>query len=249
MAKVEDYGNFGSAQVEDATNIIWSSQGVAGSGKTHFLLTAPEPIGVFLFDPGGLKGLMANDLFKTKDVRVVDYSKRTNLCKIQDESERAVAATELLQQFEEDWALALRKFRTVGIDKEESLWEVLQASEETKGKLAFSFSPLNMRYRGWFAEAENAGINLGAMCGVKAEWSKSGPTGKFRTAGSKNVPGLVQICLEHAWDNDQREFTTTILEKCRLGNAQELIGEQYQNLDFLTLAMTLYPNSSVSDWE
>jgi len=245
----QDNGRWESAQqTETSRNIIWSSESrYAGAGKTHFLLTAPEPIGVFLFDPGGLKGLMENDLFRDKDVRVINYSKLANLAKM-PEDERVIAATDLLEKFEEDWTIALRDFRTLGIDKEEALWEVLQASEETKGKLAFSFSPLNMRYRGWFAEAENAGINLGVLCSSKAEWGKSGPTGKFRTAGSKNVPGLVQVCLDHAWNNDTREFETTILEKCRLGEAKALIGETYTDLDFLTLAMTLYPNSSPKDW-
>ncbi len=237
-----------SAQVtEQARNIIWSSQSkLGGAGKTHFLLTAPEPIGVFLFDPGGLKGLMENDLFKDKDVRVIDYSK-LNLAKM-EEADRVIAASELLEKFEEDWTFALENFRTLGVDKEEALWEVLQASEGTKGKLAFSFSPLNMRYRGWIAEAEIAGVNLGLLCSVKAVWGKSGPTGEFRTAGSKNVPGLVQICLDHEWDAVEREFKTTILDKCRLGDAKALIGEVYSDLDFLTLAMTLYPNSSVKDW-
>ena len=39
---------FGSLSDEDTRSIIASSQGVGGSGKSHFWLTAPEPIAYFL---------------------------------------------------------------------------------------------------------------------------------------------------------------------------------------------------------
>jgi hypothetical protein len=249
-APTPDYGRFEPAQETTNTrNILWSSQGDGGSGKTHFLLTAPDPIAVLLFDPGGLKGLMDNPLFKTKDIRVIDYSKIVNVAKL-PEADRAQAAQDVLLQFEDDWAVAMSgAFRTVGLDKEDSLWELLQCAEETKGKQAWDFSPLNMRYRGWFAEAETAGVNFGSLCGMKEVWARGGPTGAFRSCGSKRVPELVQVCLQHAWDSESRSFKVTILDKCRLGEAEKLLGQTFESMDFLTLAMELFPTSDPSEWE
>ena len=86
---------------------------MGGSGKTHFLLTAPDPIAIMLFDPAGLKGLMQNPLFRTKDVRVIDYTVDVNLAKYSTDTDRAKAAADGLKQFEEDWAVALRAARTL----------------------------------------------------------------------------------------------------------------------------------------
>lgn len=256
-----NYGRFTSAAtVDDSTNIIWSSQGQGGSGKTHFLLTAPAPIGVFLFDPGGLKGLMQNDLFRTKDIRVIDYSKVLNPGKLAAD-DRPKAALDALLQFEEDWTLALGAFRTLGWDKEDYVWEMLRYAllEAVTDKPA-TYYELNMKYRGWFTEAEAAGVNFGSICGLREEWGKTGvnrntgaPTygslGTYKPRGMKELPELVQVNLGHEWNEEERVFKVKILDKCRIGNAKELLGKEFPDMDFLTLAMEIYPDSNVKDWE
>lgn len=259
MAK-QDFGRFEAPEVVDIRNILWSSCGVGGSGKTHFGLTAPEPIAVMLFDPGGLKGLTANPLFKEKDVRLIDYSKIINPGKLAEE-DRPKAAQDVLEQFEEDWATAISGiFRTVLWDKEDHVWEMLRyANLEGYTDKPANYYELNMKYRGWFTEAEMAGVNFGVIRGMKEKWGKTGinrntgqPTygslGEYEARGMKEVPELVQVNLLHEWDSDGHEFNVTIQDKCRLGEAKKVLGETYGDFDFLTLAMTLYPESDPAEW-
>lgn len=255
-----DWGRFESAEASERYNIVGASQGVGGSGKTHFWLTAPDPIAVFLFDPSGLKGLMSQEQFKTKDIRVINYYELVNFGAMRDKEDRAKAALDALQQFREDWQVFLKKFRTGVWDKEDHVWEMLRyATNEDYSAEPKSYYELNMEYRGMFSDAESAGVNFGVIRGMKEKWGKTGvsratgkPTygglGELIPRGQKEVEELVQINLDHRWDNDQRAFVTTILDKCRLGNAVELLGQEFTNLDFITLATILYPDASEEVW-
>ena len=253
------WGRFVDAHDDERYNIVWASQGVGGTGKSHFLLTAPEPIAVMLFDPAGLKGLIQNPLFKKKDVRVIDYTSEVNLAKYTTDEDRAKAATDGLAQFEDDWQVALKHARTIGWDKEDYVWEMLRYAmlEAVSGRPA-SYYELNMKYRAWFSQAESAGVNFGVLRGMKERWGtkinrKSGAeqpfaTGEMDPRGMKEVPELVQVNLSHYWDEEARAFTVKILEKCRLGNAVDLINTEHKNLTFEDLAIQLYPDTDVDVW-
>ena len=253
------WGRFTIAHDTPPRNIIWGSEGIGGTGKTHFGLTAPGPIAVMLFDPAGLKGLMQQPQFREKDIRVISYE--FNPGALKEKADRAKAAVDALAQFEEDWAIAITHARTILWDKEDHVWEMLRyANNEDFQAEPKSYYELNMQYRGWFTEAENAGVNLGVLRGMREKWGKTGvnqrtgkPTfgglGEYIPRGQKEVTELVQVNLSHRWDDDAREFRIKILEKCRLGNAVELMGQEFGSLDFPTLAMLLYPESDASDWQ
>lgn len=262
MAKkssIESWGRFVDATDDERYNIVWASQGAGGSGKSHFLLTAPDPIAVFLFDPAGLKGLVRNPLFKKKDVKVIDYTAEVDLAQYTSDEDRAKAAADGLQRFEEDWGVALKKARTIGWDKEDYVWEMLRYAmlEAVSGKPA-SYYELNMKYRAWFSQAEGAGVNFGVLRGMKERWGtrvnrtsgKEQPfaTGEMDPRGMKEVPELVQVSLAHFWDEDTRSFKVKIMEKCRLGNAVELINTEHTNLTFEDLAIQLYPDTDPDVW-
>lgn len=269
-AKVEapstsEWGRFNVAnEAAERYNIVAASQGVGGAGKTHFWLTAPEPIAVFLFDPAGLKGLLQNPIFKHKDIRVINYYEMVNFGSFRDKSDRAKAALDALHQFREDWQLFLKKFRTGVWDKEDHVWEMLRyATHEDFSAEPKTYYELNMEYRGMFSDAESAGVNFGVIRGMRQKWGKTGSrldrnTGQMKDSfgaldeyaprGQKEVEELVQVNLEHHWDGDAREFKIRILDKCRLGNAVELLGTEYGSLDFLTLATMLYPDVDDSVW-
>lgn len=256
--KANEWGRAVSLEDTIATSIIASSQGLPGSGKSHFWATAPGPIAWFLFDPGGLKGFKSNPVFRDTDIRVFDYCEDINVGKLPAE-ERVVKSLEALERFKEDWDIAVVKARTLVIDKESMLWEVLRyAHDEVSSPTPKNFHELNLMYRGWVQDAENNGRNLGLVRDMHDTWGKIGVsregrpqqgfTGIYKPDGQKYVPGLVQLNLEHRWDNDEREFKVKILEKCRLGNAVDLIGKETGNLDFLTLALMLYPNMDAEEW-
>jgi hypothetical protein len=255
----QDWGAFAPLSEDTSRSIIASSQGIGGAGKTHFWLTAPDPIAYFLLDPSGLKGLKENPLFKDKDIRVIDLSKLLDYGRI-DKGERVARALEVMNGFNDAWEVARKLARTAVIDKEDALWETLRyAHDEVDSPEPKNFYELNAQYRGLFVQAAQSEMNFGLIRGMKDTWGKTGVsrttgkpqmgfTGEMKPRGQKEVTELVQINLEHRWDDEEREFKVKILEKCRLGNATELLGQEFGNLDFLTLALTLYPDSTPEEW-
>lgn len=250
------WGRFEQVDREERYRILWASQGPGGSGKTHFGLTAPEPIAVHLFDPDGLEGLVRQDAFKDKDIRVIQYDFEPGKL---SEADRPAAAKDALDRFEEDYATALGIARTVLWDKEDYVWEMLRyAKLEAVSGAPATYYELNSKYRSWLADAAHSGVNLGLIRGMREIWGQRPKangglqpfaTGKYEARGMKEVPELVQVYLDHRWDNEQRQFVVTIgpdidgFQKCRVGNAVELLGTEHPGLDFETLAMMLYPET------
>lgn len=255
----EGWGQFERATEQDIRNIVAASCGEAGSGKTHFWLTAPDPIAYFLFDPGGLKGLMNNPLFKKKEVRVIDFSKKLDWGKI-PKDKRTERALEVMEEFDAAWPIALKKARTLVIDKENAYWETLRyAHDEVDSPVPKNFHELNLQYSGMVVQAERDGKNLGLIRDLKDVWGvigvsqqtgkkQMGFTGEKVPAGQKFVASLVQMNMAHGWDAEERQFVVRILEKCRLGQAKELMGKEFPGMDFAELAVTLYPESELEEW-
>ena len=69
--KSSEWGRYELPDYDDVHRLVWSSYGAEGTGKSHFGLTAPEPIAVQLFDPRGLEGLLKQ--FKDKEIRPIEY--------------------------------------------------------------------------------------------------------------------------------------------------------------------------------
>lgn len=260
MPRSTDWGRFQVATEEEVRNIILSNEGGGGSGKTHFALTMPEPIAVFLFDPAGLKGLLSKKQFKKRDIRVINYYEKVNIGAMKDKGDRAKASQDALAEFEEDWKVALRNARSLVWDKEDHVWEMLRyANNEDFQAEPKSYYELNMQYRGWFTEAEQCGRNMSVIRGMKEKWGKTGvnrntgkPTygglGEDVPRGQKEVRELVQVNLSHWWDDESESFKVKILEKCRLGNAAALIGKEYENFGFPDLVTLLYPDADLEEW-
>jgi hypothetical protein len=250
----KSWGRFAPASREDNYRILGSSQGPGGSGKTHFWLTAPDPIAVMLFDPIGLEGLTRQPLFKDKDIRVIEYKFNPGKLK---ENDRAQAAQDALGQFIDDYNVALKMARTIVWDKEDYIWEMLRYArlEAVSGRPS-SYYELNQEYRAWIEEAANSGCNLGVIRGMKEKWgSKKDPktgvekpfsTGTLEARGMKEIPELVQVSLDHKWVEGEG-FVIKVMEKCRLNGT--LMGQEFTDLDFTTLATLLYPETSPEDWE
>lgn len=268
MAKTAASNPLDRWQTEDNSlgySLRWSGQGPAGSGKTHFLMTAPEPVAVFLFnDPGGVSKLKRKDEFKGRDIRWIDYTFNPGKLKLED---RPKAAQDEIARFIEDYATALSNFKTLGFDKEDGVYEMLRyARLEAYTDKPASYYEINNEYAGWFHDAAAAGVNLGVLRGMKEKWgtnAKGSPTGLgiLEPRGQKWVNEKVDVVLAHRWDHEARDFKIMIAPptqdgevdegpKCRVGdNVKALIGEEFGGIGFMDLAMMLYPESSEEDWQ
>jgi hypothetical protein len=248
--------NTADTVADDRMSLQWASQGEGGSGKTHFLLTAPDPIFVALFDPKGVEPLLKRPEFKKKDIRWRAYG--FNPGKLSP-ADRPKAAQEALAQFLEDYRTALANARTIGFDKEDHVYETLRyARLHAYTDRPSNYYELNLEYRGWFADAAEAGVNLGAIRGMKEKWGlvdgKPTGLGTLEPRGQREVNELVQVVLNHYWDTDERKFKIRIggqegdQPKCRVGAASDLMGEVRDDLDFASLVAELYPDVDASEW-
>lgn len=239
--------------MDDRYSLQWSGQGKGGSGKSHFLLTAPEPIWIALFDPKGIEPLLRKPEFKGKDVRWKAYNFNPGKLAIED---RPKAAKDALEQFIEHYQTALKHARTIGWDKEDAVYETLRyARLEAYTDRPSSYQELNLEYRSWFADAAEAGVNLGVLRGMKEKWgqnAKGSPTGLGidEVRGQREVNELVQVVLHHYFDQDASEFKYRIGGqetdelKCRVGPATELLGQEFpMGEGFMELAFMLYPET------
>lgn len=248
VKKANDWGTFQS--LEDAPyRLIVASSGLDKTGKNHFGFTAPGPIAGLYFDPGGIEGVAQK--FKDKEIRLKQY--RFNKHKM-----GRTEAIEVRDEFEEDYALALTKARTIQIDESE-LWMVYRWAEfDSDSDAPKEYAPLYARYRQLIQDAVDAGVNLQLIQKVKEKWEnvtktdRNGmtkevgrPSGKMEAYGMKEVPYLVQVNIEHTWDK-QNQFGVHILN-CRQN--MEIAGESFYNTSFPEIAQLVFPDSSESDWE
>ena len=247
-----EWGRFSLPDYQDPHRLVWSSYGPEGTGKTHFGLTAPAPIAVQLFDPKGVEGLLKQ--FKGKEIRPIEY--RFCPSRYKDAKSKGDAARELWARFVEDYRLALTKARTVLWDKEDYVWETFRYAQfDDLTDRPANYYELYKEYRELVNEALDANVNLGLLQGVKEKWTlkkttdRNGvvketptPSGIFERRGMREIPEIVQVNLEHWWDNG---FQTRI-HKCR--QQATLRGVTLTNLDFATLAMLVFPESQASEW-
>lgn len=243
-------------------SLQWAGQGAAGSGKTHFLLTAPEPVVVHLFnDPGGVSKLKrSHEAFTHRDIRWVEYNFNPGKLTLAD---RPKAAQDELARFLENYEVSLAGARTVGWDKEDLVYELIRyARLEYFTDKPASYYEINNEYRALFHDAAAAGVNLGVLRGMKEKWgqnAKGSPVGLGinEPRGQKFVSEIVEVVLQHRWDNEDREFKVMIAPpsqrndegpKLRVGPAVDLIGMEFGNFDFVQLALAIYPETTPDDW-
>ncbi len=254
MAKAKDWGEWQEIDRSDAYYMMTANDGPAGSGKSHFALGGPEPICVHQFEIGGLVGLKKNPLFKKKDIRVIEYD--AALGNYPEGEDRKKAAEDVLERFKEQQTIAIKNGRTIVWDKEDYLWKLTRyARLGQNSDRPTQYDELNMEYQAYFHDMEMAGVNFCALRGLKEQWgdkASAGGTGIFIGRGNKEVPELCQIHLAHRWDRDAREFVTTILDKCRIGeDPKSLMGTEHIGLTFKELGEMIYPETADMEgvWE
>jgi len=268
--KADDMSDFvGDVDNSLGRYIHWAGAGPAGSGKTHFLLSAPGPVVVHLFnDFDGVSLIKDKPEFAGKNIKWVNYDFNPSRILDPDEytqtTKRTDAALAELERFHKNYVISLRNFRTVGIDKDEALWELIRyARFGAMTTRPNKYYEPNLEFAGIFHDASKAGVNLGILRGMKEKWGLVNGDlkglGINEPRGQKVVSEKVHVNLAHHWSAEEKEFKITIAPpsngqkddegpKLRVGNAAELIGQEFGNFDFLQLAMAIYPESSPGDW-
>lgn len=258
-SKTVDWAAYEKLNLDTPNCIVAASTGGDGSGKSAFWLTAPDPIFVCAFDAYGMNRVGAQFKVKPdgtpKDIRIARYIFNQTAYG-DDKKACSAAAVKVWDQFVKDYRMALRNARTVIWDREDGAWEKLRYAQFGDMSAAQKeYGDLNVEYESLIVEAQAAGVNLGLLRGVREKWiSKLDPvkgkmvghnTGELVPDGMKKVPDFVDVTLFHRWDDTQREFITKIGKFTN----KDFKGEEFPNLDFASMAVMAYPETTEEDWQ
>ena len=246
-----EFARFTKADQPAKPRIIANSYGEVGTLKTSFWLGAPGPIVVFSFDKG-LEGVI-EEYQKTKDIYVKEYTWGHMPGQGPDQQ----AAIDLRDEFTEDFEHACKHARTVFIDKETELWDVVKyadfgAPQEGTPK---DWDRPKGRMRRLLNMPKATDINFGVIQGMRNEWvsqvnPKTGKKGITQSglripAGSDDVEAIMNINLEHF--REDGEFKIRI-GKMRGPGAREWQYQVIPAMSFSDFGQIVFPDSEESDW-
>lgn len=237
---------------EPRKSLLWASEGEAGSGKSWFALTAPGPIWVAAFDPWGTNRVDPS-IKVGKEIRISRYP--FDASKFNTQAEVKAAATRIWNQYIDDYSIALDNARSIIIDREDGAYKIQRYSAFGGTNAApKEYEDLYLEYTAMLQAASKRGVNLGLLRGLKDKWeSEWDPqkqkkvglnTGKRIPDGNDRVPDQVDIVLNHRWDDAQKAFVTTFGKFTN----KDFRGMEALDLDFPTMAVSAYPESSIEDW-
>lgn len=248
-----DWASYEHLAEDPVPAIVWASRGGDGSGKSHFALTGPSPIFVCAFDAYGMNRV--NKSVKVdKDIRISRY--QFNPRAHGDKKDLiADAALAVWNQFVAEYRESLKHVRTVLWDREDLAWELLRyASFGAQNDAPKEYGPLYIEYTSLVQEATAAGVNLGILQGLRQKWVSKFDAGKGKMVGQNTgelipdgmnkIPDLVDVTLDHRWDEVQKTFITKI---GKFPN-KDYRGDEFPDLDFPSMAMAAYPDSAAEDW-
>lgn len=251
---------FPKAPSQIKNRLISANFGFPGCGKTRWALGGPAPV-VLLSLNNGYEGII-EDLQATKDIRVKDYEWLPD----PDSGTLQADAQGIMEQFMEDYEVAIQCARTVIIDLESELWEVGRYAQfGAPSDNPKDFAPLNQKFRRIVNMAKATDVNLILLQAMKERWQprvnkSSGKMGAASTDlyerwGFKELEGLVHVNIEHRRVKVPGESSRFEIElgKSRGPGSRDVQDHTFTVTDpdtgFLELALQMYPDSSPEDWQ
>lgn len=222
--------------------IVISLEGMEGSGKTHFALSAPGPIRYLDFDYG-LEGVMGGD--------AVDRTSYNLLVDLGSEAEQRRNAQETMKRFIADWRAAIGKYRTVVADTFTAAWagQRLARSEDRYVEMEEEFKTLIRQ------AYDCTTTNVILIHHMRPEFKrdsggKSYKSGAWSRDGMDGILNMVQLGIRMRYIPPTRigqletpgKFEQEII-KCR--DNIGLMGQIFSGLDFPTLCTMAAPDV---DW-
>lgn len=260
-SRVEMVPGFEEASSKDILRLILSIEGIEKTGKTHFALTAPGPIGLIDMDIG-LEGVIEK-FAQTKKIYVARFNYRDATSpdewqKMWDKMKQALMDS-----------LISRSIRTVIVDTASEMWELARMA--AFGKLlqvkSHHYAPVNAEFRDLITKAHNSDKNLILIHRQKKEYVNEQWTGRMERSGFGEVGGAMQAnivswritALDETYgkgrEDEYRGFGITIRDSRK---QPELAGTELLDLteqglpamnNFPYLALQIFPSTDQSEWE
>lgn len=180
--------------------LIVSIEGQPKTGKTHWALTAPPPIGILDFDTG-LDGVV--DTFAAeKEIHIARYP--ANWAEMMrdarnDTDKVKAAAGALWAKFIDDYEYALGHFRSVIVDSTSQVRECIRLAnlgklEQVKGRY---YGQVNLEDEGIIRMALGAsGVNVIFISRVKKQYKNDNWNGSYERSGLKEVEYGANVVIE-----------------------------------------------------
>ena len=230
--------------------------GLEFAGKTHFALTAPDPIGILNMDRG-LEGVVEKFLdgcIATKEIHSTDF--RHMPVKTQDDHEaRWYKVEETHNTLLNDKAI-----RTIIWDTDTEAWEMARMAHFgrlTKIK-SHHYGEVNAAFRKLIDDGFDAGKNLIMIGRDKKQYVKKSASsedsawnGKYEAAGFTELPSIAQVNLRAKiiLGDDGNHTPTVTIGKCRQN--LPLSGTVFEDEEacFSWVAANVINGTSPEDWE
>ena len=242
--------------------LIVSVDGLEKSGKSHFALSGPRPLGYIDFDEG-LEGVAQK--FPLDDVFVsslgAQFSKASTMAIEGHAVEKvAKAANEVWAQFRKDFIWGLDNLRGLVVDTGTEMHELIRLARF--GKLTQvmpeMYGPVYGELSSLIKRAYSSDCSLIILHRLKPEYEqvaektstgKRQPgrkTGRLIRAGFKDIGFLVQATVK--LDKDDDGFSCTI-EHCRHNPKLEGVELPQEIISFPTLAQMIFTDTMIEDWK
>lgn len=248
-----EQAGFTRSNSEVRRRLIMAIDGATKSGKSHFALTAPEPICVINHD-FGLEGVV--EKFQSdKDIYVLDVPFNVEEFRNMDPKRAAQAADDILKKIKAATQKVLGQARTVIVDKATETWELVRLSHF--GKLdqvkPHHYVFPNREYREFIRQFyDQAVTSLILLHDIKDEYIENERTGVKERAGFKETGGLVQcnaFCYRDATPGQTVPdcFHMEIMD-CRQDASLAGVDISGADLNFPALAAMIFPSTKEEDW-
>lgn len=231
--------------------LICAIDGLEKTGKSHFALSMPEPIGVIDIDYG-LDGVIQH-WQDDREIYVrpagISLDELKSLTKDEAQKSASKAYDGVLKAYTEIMGFA----RSIVIDNATELWELVRIAHF--GKLdhvkPHHYGPVNQEFRSFIRAAYDQGTtNLMLLHKVKDEYVDDKRTGVKIRAGFSDTGYLVQVNAS-TWRErgasvpDCFHLTVTDCRQNAEMNDMDLSGA---DLNFQTLATMVFPGTKPEEW-
>src|ERR1700744_6554560 len=223
-------------------------------GKTHFTLTAPEPIAVHNLDLG-LEGVADSEEFRNKEIYSFDYQIPISAALPGSEfnvmSEEAKKVwTEYVRNFRD----SLQKMRTVIVDTGSEAWSLVRLARLGKltSVLPVQYTSVNAEFRQLTQLALSQNVcNVIFTHKVKDVYKDDKKTGEVERSGFGEIEYDVQAVIRASRDYSKSGIDQFGLEiaSCRanLGaSGKRFIGS---DCSFSKVAQAIYPSTTEENWK
>ena len=238
---------FKKPNTEVRPRLIISLEGLSKAGKTHFALTAPDPICFFNLDKG-IEGVI-HKFVQKKEIFVSNYPIPLDPRDKYPDMNKVIPVWE---QFKADYVTALESgVKTIVIDTATEANELIKLAR--LGKLTqilpFNYIPVNYEFKALIDQALICPKNVNVIFIHKqhVKWVDGHATKDLERAGFKDIEFIVQAYLRNFHDEDG--FNIEMLD-CRHDKSLKgvvLTGTDVCN--FQTIASMILPQFPPETWK